>query len=344
MKNCKFIIGLALFLVLICGNALAVRVNSLYQARLQVADHSDMTRQQALADGLQQVLIKVSGNAAIATLPVIQKSLVSASDYVQSYSYDDQYLNIKFDRSSVLQILSGAHQAVLGENRPLILTWIAKSDDGDVYNFVADGSDDAKLLQQAADIRGLPLLLPILDMQDLTAISMPDFTGLKQQAIMAAAKRYKVQTILSGTINKMVDGSYQSNWLFLVGGDAINWQFNAASEDAVITQLLDKVSGEISTRYAILNDSKLNKELTLVVTGISGLGDYADVIKYLQGLNAVRKVELIAIAPGKLKLNVVCDGGQDGLKKAIALDAKLLPTVQPDKSSNVDMAMQWVKQ
>ena len=110
---------------------MASPIQDIYTTSLPVANRSTQTLNQALPKALGAVLIKLSGNPGIITLPNIQPALTQASKLVQSYSFQqapaktttDQplMLQVSFDKDAVRNLLQNNHKAIWSPNRPLTL-------------------------------------------------------------------------------------------------------------------------------------------------------------------------------------------------------------------------------
>src|SRR5579863_7566366 len=98
---------LLIILMLAFSPAWAAKVSSIYEADLLVATQSEEERAQAVEQGLEQVLIKLSGDPLIEKNPAIKSSVHKADYYVQEFSYassttsSSQYLlQIYYDKEA----------------------------------------------------------------------------------------------------------------------------------------------------------------------------------------------------------------------------------------------------
>jgi len=348
MKNNKFIVCLSVLLLLYTVSVQAVIVPSLYEAQLPAADFSDQARQQVFSGALQQVLIKVSGNVAIATLPEIQSKLESADSLVSSYDYVENdskiLLDVKFNHQGVQQILRDAKQALWGNNRPLILVWL-DVDDGNSDNILASNSDSfvVSVLKSNADRLGLPIVLPMMDLQDFNSVSMQDIKQTNLPVVQTASQRYGVNTVLVGYIFKSPQTSWQSKWTLLTNGNTENWDIVGKDIEQILTKATNNVASTLAAQFAILNDNALQTQLTVLVTGVTDLDEYAAVVKYLHSLNTVADIELVNVSPNYVKFQVTSIDGTQGLTDAIDYSNKLI-TIQPViEDTKADLFYHWTQ-
>src|SRR5258706_5789879 len=73
-----------------------------------------------------------------------------------------------------------------------------------------------KELLAVADERGLPVTLPLLDVQDLRAVTFADVWGGFEDRVAAASVRYRADALLIGRVRPGLIGN-QIEWLLVVG-------------------------------------------------------------------------------------------------------------------------------
>src|SRR3989339_1764491 len=140
MKN-KFKWIILLSSLIFCLSAQADVVAHLNTAQLPVADHSSQALNQAFSTAFDDVLIKMTGNPSIGTLPAIQSAKSNIKRYVQSFNYVTQtpkasiaegqsiqtaqlFLQITFDKTALKHLIQQAGQTIWDPNRPQTLVWI----------------------------------------------------------------------------------------------------------------------------------------------------------------------------------------------------------------------------
>lgn len=128
---------LSLLLVNLCflSNGFGLVVADYNEARVPVINQNS-NLQPALVEALNQLLIKQSGNSAIATVPSIKKELANADAYVERYTFENtkdtagrsqQWLHVWFDGQQTQALLRNAHQTIWSADRPPLLVWFFQS-------------------------------------------------------------------------------------------------------------------------------------------------------------------------------------------------------------------------
>lgn len=109
---------------------LCAATSELYQAVVPVASYSSADFNKALGPALAQVLVKVSGNSAVANHPSIKKAFEKPDRYLQSYNYASVApdgtaklsLIARFSPKSVNTLLQSANQPIIAREETTLET------------------------------------------------------------------------------------------------------------------------------------------------------------------------------------------------------------------------------
>jgi len=332
--------------------AQAVTLNDLNVATVQVANDSASARMKAMPIAVGQVLIKMSGNPGVMTLPVIQNAASDVNGWIRSYSYftqvgangkTQQMLRVTFDKAALVKILEKSGQSIWSADRPLTLVWV-NIQDGSQNNILSNTSATPILqaLRTNAKLRGLPILLPAMDLQDQSFINDNEAQDFDVKKLKAAAKRYGASAILAGNISGTADDRWRANWMLLANGAPYRWQNTAVDLNAVIAGAVGDMANLMVNQLAVVNDKDLRTDVMMTVKGVGDLGDYAKVLKVLRHLAPVAKVTVKDMHGSDLLLQVKTLGGEQALTRAMA--AKRLFTVLPhqsDEQGNDQIALSY---
>lgn len=322
-----------------------------------VADYSKQALQTSLQEALSQVLVKVSGNPSVMTLPQVQNELQHINSMVSAYSYDNNLatdgkpglsLKVAFNDHSIKRLLRSAGQPVWSADRPTTLVWLqVQHQNGDVDMIAPSGVADSPLasaLNQDAQARGLTLMFPMFDLEDQSNMgSERRGQGLNVSQIQQASSRYHVMSMLAGVVHE-VGGHWQADWLYILDGAPIRWQDEADSPQALAAQAVNELAGSMISQLAMASPEQSEATVILHVRGIDDLSQYAMVQDYLQGLNPVTKVSLETVDPDELVLRVRFQGQLNELKRSIQSGHRMNPSssdwLQQDDSPT--LAYHWL--
>lgn len=336
-----FLFILGSFLV----SQLALADSSLYQATVTVPSQSQSDLQAGISQAFAQVLVKISGDDNVLEARKIKPQLgQAAATYVQSYSYvtntnpnnptttnttatntnNSIILQVQFYPKAVNELLQDAGIKFWArQQRPQTLLWIAtQTTQGKTIISNNSANTIATALQTSANNRGLPILFPMMDLQDMQNVGVNDIWQLEQQGVLNAAKRYGTQSILEGKIYLGSDQQWYAQWVLLINGQSIAGQTQGNNVNQVIATMMNKVADNVAAKDA-KPTAVSAQQVTLRINNVNGLDDYADIEKYLRSLPIVSDVQVANVDPNDLVINVTVSGGTTALTTALNAGTQL---------------------
>ena len=293
--------SLACLLTVLAFPAHAVPLRGLYEASVPVPDQSARTREQALQQALQTVLIRITGSRQVPVetgVPLLSR----ASSLVQNYGYETNpkglRLKAQFDSRAVDTALRAQGLPVWGTNRLSHQVWIALRDDGQARALLdaAGAAMRAAGLLATAEARGVPLSFPDMDVTDKRLVNFNqlwsgDFTG-----VQGAARRYNPDGVLVVRAGRE-GGQWLSRWTLLNDeGASEEWSSAQSTLDLALAEGLHELADRQARRFATQTGSR--QDLRIEVAGIESLEDYARVLNYLRKLNPVRAARVETLQRG----------------------------------------------
>jgi len=340
----------------------AVEVQELYQGEVIVQSRdNERERLRGFADALRQVLVKITGNRQVLDLPQIRRGLSVADDYVDTWSYQaldngdgntDQQpgiaMSVNFFEPEVLSLLDSAGVPLWPGNRPYTLIWMVIQDELGERQLVGANNDDFRdvmgIVDQLAAARGLPILLPILDLEDRRAVSVGDVWDMHADILLEATSRYQSESVLVMRIFRSLNGEIYGRGNYLFRNQVLELESFESDMTSFITDSVDLAARELSAYYAVLlSGTESSMEVNLTVTGISTVEDYAGLLGYVGQLTDVNNVQVAAINQETVQLKLVTGGQLRQLVETIALNRNLVPSSELVRNDNlVHMNYQWV--
>ena len=354
----KSSLTLLVLLLVVAQKLDAVTLENLYQAEVLSESQSDAQRRIDASEGLSQVLMRVSGRSGILQNPVIVAALKTPEQYYSEFSYarveavndaaaalpqpgldplpaetPRQVMRIRFAPSLIAKILREADLPVWGSNRPSVLSWMAIDDEsGRQVLGEANPSLFAKTLNQAARARGVPLLLPLWDLEDSRGVSSSEIWGRFLGRIEAASKRYSPDKILVFRAESEFSNQWRGDWSLGEGGQWRSGTVYGESQAQLATDLVGVLASVLSEQYAV---TSTRSEVRLTVEGITEIQDYAEVSRYLEGLTQVMSVQPVRILTDMVEFKLRSEGEVQQIIDVIALDRKLSLLRLDDSSSTL---------
>lgn len=324
----------------------AVEVADLYEAEVAVTGQGRTERHKAVRMALAEVLIKVSGNEQVALLPGIPELLGRSLQFLQQYRYRSEaarvdgseasepqkWLWMQFNQAGLDKALREISVPIWGRTRPSTLLWLAVEQGG--KRSLQGGSDDSELLDSIssqAKRRGIPLVLPLLDLEDQQRVKATDVWINFQDNILNASARYPSEAILVGRLLDLGDGRWQGRWSLNLGGQLYNWAHTGLLETA-LAYGIEGTASTLAARFVRVPDSKPG-ELRILVKDIRNLADFARSERYLRALNGVTKVHAGQIDGDRILFAIKTRGDRQALLEAVRLSSRpILAQAQNDNA------------
>lgn len=351
------VVLLSMFLLSVKGVNAAI-IDDLYDAKIAVADQSQVSQKSAFSLALKQVLIKVRGNQDILGSQQITKSVNQATRFVRSYSYDIEqqqlYLKINFDSEKIEDLIRNAGFPVWDKRRPETIVWLAIQPSYQSDKKIMTQTEFASIyqsLQQRALERGIRLVFPIWDLGDIQNLSVYDIWGAFSHRLSNASERYAVRSIISARIyqSEPTDTKALSTWLadwtMIDSGQVLSNQVQGLDVIQTAQALIDGLADNLAQKYAIDLGDKGRLEVTseIVVNDIDSLESYTQALALLSNLSVVNRVTLIKQQGPKATFELSLLGGIDDLRNALNLDSRINPVVDDFGQPLGNLEFFWVK-
>lgn len=312
--------------------------SSLYEQGVAVQDDSEQSLLSARKEAMAAVLVKVSGERGVTANAAVAEALRHAEDYVARYGFrrgDDGQLQLwaAFEQNAINDLLTSAGLAKWRGARPDTLVWlVTQGPDG----LVVDGveGDTAALLAlrgQAAE-RGLPLVTPLLDLQDQRALSAEQLWSNDADAIRSASARYAAPVILVGRVRSGSAG-WSGQWTVYQGSERRDWQNRAASSEELVQAAMDWQADGLAAVYVgagagiAAGGGAATLGEVLTVGGLQSFGDYLRVSQYFERSSQVTAVRLTQMRADTAEFTLDLAGSPDALRRVLTLEGVLVPTM-----------------
>lgn len=329
-------------LLCICLPAWGKQITGLYDAKALVADQQAQSRLAGAQQGLLEVLQKVSGFPVSAENPVVARSLRIADQYLYQFSYAQveksedgspqlkgNWLNMRFEGKAIQRMVKKANLPRWGTNRPTMLVWLA-IDDGE-RQIISDGYDHVahEAVLHGAKRRGIPVILPIYDLEDSIKLPMEQLWGMFSEGVVNASKRYGAESMLMARVIKTNDGMWTGRWRFHFRDKEYDYEFTEETLDALVLSGLSAGSQVLANAFALKTNGLFSNELRLDILNVLDLNDYAAVVKYLEKLAITKQVAVVGVKNNQISMDLNLNGSFKQLEQTLALDKKLVRKVDP---------------
>ena len=337
----------------------AEEVRNLYEAEVEVSDKHRKTRSEAFGAALMQVAVKVSGRRGATASPIIVEAMKRPERYVQQFRYQNvttpalvgeepaeaqaeaqaetqaetQALKlwVQFDAPAVDALIREAGLPVWGRVRPSVLVLVAIESAGSRELLSSDDPQGwARFIQSVAAQRAVPLVLPLMDLEDRAELRVSDVWAGFEDKVRRASERYQSEGVLLGRAYEQLPNYWELRWRLLIEGGRHEWVDQGEGLDVVLLAGVHESADLLASRFGGFTGTTAASGVEVNVTGIRSLGDYARALQYLDSLDEVSRVDVTKVNAASVSFRVDARGGRETVRQVIALGRTLAEEGQAD--------------
>ena len=344
MKKLPATIKTISFLCLLLGLAQALpAAANLFSEEVEITDESAEARRESIRAAFHKVLIKLTGNSKIKNHEGVPALLKKSSDYVSQYRYrveeigggtaqgdeprqPTRYIQVQFDRNAVDGALAALGIATWEGTRPEVILWLAYEQNGKPRLLDAETLPEAiPVLQQAAGSSGMPLQLPLMDLQDQAALSGADVWKGNEQAVKQASGRYPHDVILTAKITGSEGGKWGGSWVLYNRGEPREFTRSGQNLTRVLKRGMDRAADLLAEIYAPVSTGEAGEPVRVRILQVDTVGDYAKVMDLLRQRGGGSGVSVKAMPADALLGDLGRGGGVQAVSKSLQLRGELSP-------------------
>jgi|GEM_PF-655705 hypothetical protein len=341
-------------LSLFATSSFATEFVDLYQSQSVVTDQQTQEQQRVSPDILRQVLLKVVGDRAALAAANLTPILSNVNSFIQRTEYrrlletpdnstqsDKLALALTFDESAVNQALTNNGLPIWSKSRPDVLVWLAIKD-GQTSRILAADDENVynKTLEQAAAQRGLPILLPIMDLHDQSQLNVDDlWTGLVPP-IEQATQRYGAKTILLARVTVLANEIVQIDWQSIINGATEQWQSKGeikSTLQAGIDEFTDRLSRDFTQ---VVTSQDQNGTTAVEISNVRDYADYSRTMSYFRSLQYVSDLQMVSLENEKLVITLQIKGDKSVFLRTLAIEHFIeqdsTNSIDQDKNSDIE--------
>ncbi|MDC0611087.1 DUF2066 domain-containing protein [Vibrio sp.] len=271
--------------------------------------HTEVVLDQGQSDsdaeiqGMENVIVKVSGNKTALNNPVIKKALSNTSQYLtelgRSKTSDNQsVLKLGFNPRQMRELITQAQVAYWPDTRTNVLVWYVE-DDGyqRTISWENVGGESVDAIKKEADLRGLPVTIPVGDFDDVTNIEPSDLWGSFLKPISEASSRYQPDAVL--VVRAQSDGL---RWALYdqpaeqIAQDIQSPMIGSASQGGseAIYSMIDEVAQYYAKKNSVImsQNSTSSSSVKVQISGLGNAMDFFAVENSLKGLPSVASLDV----------------------------------------------------
>lgn len=336
---------LALFWVLMLPAGLhAETAGDIHSARVQVADQSPQELSRAAREGLAEVVVRLTGRQSSLANPVIGQELSRAEQWLSRFGYsrvpadqpggtDVLWLDMAFDPEQTSGLVSRAGMPLWGGQRPGVLVWVVLDAGGRQLASAQAAPALYQGLQRAAVRRGIPLIQPMVDLEDEMALPADAAWAFDVPRIDAASARYHADARLIARVSVEPGDRFSGEWLLLSPGAPLQ-RAAAGSAEEFAAAGVEFAAEQLASHYAAAPVGGAGSQLySLQVSGIDSLARQRELLRHLAQSSGVGRVELQRVEGERVQLRLEYTGPANRLADVLTLGGRMKLEVAGDAAA-----------
>jgi hypothetical protein len=331
----------------------AVVVEELYSIELPVADQTTSLRLEAFGEAFQLVVIKVSGSDDALRSPSFERPMKNSARYVKQFRYINRkdenaegfdsgqlFIKIDFNQQLIEGLLRENDFPIWGRERPGSLL-IVSYDVNETINLVsADSAPEiVDLLDKAALRLGVPLLFPLMDLEDIALIKNTDIVSGQYENIEIMADRYAPDALVIGQIVGRSGEGWNGYWEVRFEDQIFKWEFQGSSRQSVADQAIKHLARVLALEYALEDHRRVEQDLYIRVSSLSKFNSLISVQKYLESLSVVDSIRVSLVSADEVTFKIKLRNSSEDFQRLIELGEVLeqldLPQANTQDESRV---------
>ncbi|MCY4130799.1 MAG: DUF2066 domain-containing protein [Gammaproteobacteria bacterium] len=292
--------------VLLAGTSTiqAADLDWLYDVEFSVADQSEAERLDALREGLETVLIRITGLRELPDSHVIDAAFNDLDAYQMQFRYEQEptsddgdyrtRLIINYDENAVQALIRDAGLPVWSAQRPHVLFLISIVDGGrrTVLNEIHE-SEVQNVIRATASRRGVDYSQPLMDFTDRTILREGAIAFGFVSSIAPLRHRVRADLVVVVRVDPLILKQHRV-WLTIHDATGQRIQvFDDGDLARTTAEVVHRTADYLARRYAVTGGEAT--ALHLAVTGISDIVEYKAVLDYLSKWEFIDRVLLSSV-------------------------------------------------
>ena len=327
----------------------AADLSWLYDVEFAVTDQSEQERLAALREGLEIVLLRVTGLRDLPDSPFIDAAYRDLDAYQMQFRYEQihtgidlEVLNrliINYDQKAIHALIREAQLPVWSAQRPHVLflvSWV----DGDRRKVLNETIENEvqSVIRNVALRRGVAFSQPIMDFTDQTILREGALAFGFVTSLEALRHRIRADLVVTVRVDPLAFEQHRV-WLSIYDTTGRHSQvFDVGNRADTAAEIVHRTADYLAERYAVTGGEAT--ALRMVVSGISDISEYKGVLDYLSKWEFIDRVLLSSVKHDRVEFELRTASTWEQL--AIYFDEDGLLTPQPTDSLSLNQTPEYV--
>jgi hypothetical protein len=341
---------------------LDAREPELFVVDVKVEDQTASVEQAATRTSLLEVISRLTGLESVPRTAEIKKALDQAESFVSEYMYTEvpnfdsatsaaskplSVLRVVFQPDQIESLLRSAKLPRWPSPRDICIVWALLEKDGRRES-IAPGETFrfAELLASNGLARGLPLIFPVMDLEDQLTVGDGLIWGRFGKELLQASERYNANCLLIGRLVAHEGGavpSFSGDWTIMLRNSVSYHREEFRKEEGaeIAKETIDSAV-DLLTESSVIYAGE-SYVYRIRISFIEDFGDYLAVNQYLSKSAYVEDFSVDGYEGGFLKISIRSMAGRERLLEFFEKEGKLAndDTAWRTSSYSEDFTFRW---
>lgn len=303
--------------------AFALTSVNLYKTEVVIDQTQNDADAKARALGMQNVIVRATGDKDAANNEVIQKALSKYNQYLNQFSYgqtnDVSTISMQFSAPQIRSLITQAQLPFWPENRANLLVWLVEETPYErVISWEHSDSKILKQLKAESLVRGLPITVPVGDFDDITGVEISDLWGGFIKPISLASDRYPTEAVLvvKAQGEDLRWTLYDQNAYDMLQSQKAPMTGRASGSNSA-ADMVDQISDYYANKNSVLIGSESSQTVLAAFDSIKNADDFFLLEKRLKALSSVASLDILKIQGQEVIFNVHLLATEDDFEQEV---------------------------
>jgi hypothetical protein len=248
--------------------------------------------------------------------------LTKKSNTQQEAKQNNKILKLNFDHTLLIKDMQAAGLPVWGINRPELLFWWVSEEQG-IRKVLSDiEQNDSRLaLSHFAEVYGVPVKFPLMDLRDQKYIKVSDLWGAYSEGVSKANQRYQLNSWVMGK-NYYAQGKWHASWTMSVLGEKKAYRTSSSTIYRLQKTVMKHIAEVLAKEYSVVALEE-SRSVILEVSNVESLESFSELKRYLEQLFVVEGLEMKSIKGTDVSFLVHLKEDVEKFEKILRLDRKM---------------------
>ena len=260
-------------------------------------------------------------------------------------------LRVNFSHSAIDNLIRRSELPVLPSNRPKLIFWIVRDDvdagrrllgeDAIDVSFTAADEQLMKDLSRVMKDRGIPFILPTLDLEDQLTLSEEEAWNLTSEKIKIASERYGADAWVAIKFYRSSNGKIRGSWKYWANDKSYFDDFGVESDISFIRPVINELLDGLAGSFSYLPQQAKNV-LIVKVFDVQSLENYKKINEELTRLELVNSIDLVSLKRDEIHFAISLEGNSDLLRDALIRSGRFEMRTADSSHDDSSLSFDWI--